>query len=75
MCRARDLSLRCWDSSGEVSKLVQLVEVLGTLQENLLVVSQVFIGVQILISENSNVFLEIPYLIVEVNELLSLLLK
>lgn len=45
-----DLALRHRDASREISKLVQLVKVLGTIEQDLLVICQVVIGVQILIT-------------------------
>ena len=69
------LSCSSWDSSREVSKLVELIEVLCSLQENLLIVVKIIIRINISISEKVAVLLKISYLVVKIDELLCLLLN
>ena len=69
------LSCSSWDSSREVSKLVELIEVLCSLQENLLIVVKIIIRINISIPEKVAILLKISYLVVEIDELLSLLLN
>lgn len=61
--------------SGEVSQLIQLVEVLSSLKQDLLRVSHVVVGVQIGVAEDSYVLLKVSDLVVGTDELLSLLLN
>ena len=69
------LTYRWRNATWEVCKLVKLIEVLSSLEENLLVLSQVIIWVKISVSENSNVLLKVTNLIIKVNEFLGLLLN
>lgn len=59
----------------EVSQLVQVVEVLSALQQDLLLVVEVLTSVKTLVLQHLNIVLQLLDLIVEVDELLSLLLK
>ena len=52
------------DATWEVRKLIQLVEVLGTLEEDLLVIVQVVVGVDVCVSEQVAVLLEVSDLVV-----------
>jgi len=63
------------NSTWEVSKLVKLIEVLGSLKQDLLVLSKMIIWVKVGISENCDVLLEVSDLVIEVDELLGLLLN
>lgn len=63
-----------WDALREVSELIQLVEVLSTLDQDLLIIVQVVVGVNVGVTKKITVLLEVLDLIIEVNELLSLLL-
>jgi len=62
------------NASWEVCKLVKLVKVLSSLQQNLLVLSEMIIWVQVCISQNGDVLLEVTDLIVKIDEFLGLLL-
>ena len=72
---ACDLAFWYGYATWEVRQLVELVEVLGSLQQDLLVVRQVVVWIQVLIPEDGHVLLQISDLIVEVDELLGLLLE
>ena len=63
-----------WDTSREISKLVELVEILSSLKKYLLIFSQMIIWVVISVSEDSNILLQISYLVIKINEFVSLLL-
>ena len=72
---ACDLAFWYGYAAGEVCQLVELVEVLGSLQQDLLVVRKVVVWIQVLVPEDGHVLLQISDLIVEVDELLGLLLE
>lgn len=63
-----------WNTVREVSKLVELIEVLSSLEKDLLVFSEMVIWIEVCVPENSNVLLEVFDLVVQVDELLGLLL-
>ena len=69
------LSCSRWNATWEVCKLVELIKVLSSLEENLLVLSKMIIRVEVSISENGNILLEITDLVVKVDEFLGLLLN
>ena len=63
-----------WDALREVSELIQLVEVLSTLDQDLLIIVQVVVRVNVGVTKKITVLLEVLDLIIEVDEFLSLLL-
>ena len=64
----------CWrNTSWEVSQLVKLIEILSPLQKNLLIFSKMIIWIQVSISENSNILLQISDLIIKIDKFLCLL--
>lgn len=68
-------SLRSLHLVREVSELVQVVEVFGSLQQDLLLVVEILSSVQALVLQHLHVVLQLLDLVVEVNELLRLLLE
>lgn len=64
-----------WDALREVSELIQLVEVLSALDQDLLIIVQVVVGVDVGVTKKITVLLEVLDLIIEVDEFLSLLLN
>jgi hypothetical protein len=64
-----------WNSPWEVCQLIELVEVLGTLQQDLLVIVQVVVGVDVGVTKQVAVLLKIADLVVQVDEFLGLLLN
>jgi hypothetical protein len=64
-----------WNTSWEVSQLVELIKVLSSLQQYLLIFSQMIIWIHVCIPQNGDILLQVPDLIIEINELLGLLLN
>jgi hypothetical protein len=63
----------CWDTAREVGQLVQLVKVLSSLKQDLLVFRQMLVWVVVCVSQNGNVLLQISDLVVQIDEFLCLL--
>jgi hypothetical protein len=68
-------TLSWWDSSREVGQLVQLIKILSSLEQDLLAVSHVVIWVQVGVSQDGHVLLQVSDLVVRADELLRLLLN
>lgn len=64
----------CWYATREVSQLAQLVEVLGALQQYLLILCKVVVVVISSVLQDGHVLLQVSDLVVEIDELLGLLL-
>lgn len=62
------------NSSREVGQLIQLIKILSSLQQYLLVVVEVIVGVDVGVPQQVAVLLEVPDLIIKIYEFLSLLL-
>lgn len=63
------------NASWEIGQLIELVEVLGPLQQDLLVIVQVIVGVDVGVTKQIAVFLQITDLVVQIYEFLGLLLN
>jgi hypothetical protein len=63
----------CWDTAREVGQLVQLVKVLRSLKQDLLVFRQMLVWVVVCVPQNCNVLLQISDLVVQIDEFLCLL--
>jgi hypothetical protein len=63
-----------WDTSREVGQLIELVEVLGSLQKDFLVIVKVVVWVDVRVAKQVAVLLKVLNLVVQVYEFLGLLL-
>jgi hypothetical protein len=70
-----DLALGHWDATGEIRELIQLIKVLGSIKQDLLVVREVVIWIQILVTQDRDVLLQVTNLLIEIDEFLRLLLE
>lgn len=62
------------NAAGEVCELIQLIKILGSLEQNLLIVIKVIIWVNICVPQQITVFLQVSDLVIKIYEFLSLLL-
>ena len=80
LLRIKDVDTPIFSSSGwyatwEISKLVQLVEILGSLKQYFLIFCKMVIWIVIGVPEDGYILLQISDLIVQVDKFLSLLLE